>query len=294
MMTDHPLRGPLFMVLATASYVTNDTMMKIATEGLPPYQVVFMRGISATIWGLVFLGFLGLLPRIGQAFDARVLLRNVLEMLAILGFIVALANMPIADVMALGQITPLIVLVGASMLFGEKLGWMKVVLISLGFVGALMVAQPSASGISIYALLALSNAVFGAARDLASRRVQAHVPGLVVAFGASFVVLVGSGAFHLMFESWVVPETRHILLLGAAGLFLFFGHYLIFMAYRVGPTGIVAPFYYFFAFWAVVSGLVVFGHLPDILSMAGIVLIVISGVAVVLAGHRQRRLLPTA
>jgi drug/metabolite transporter (DMT)-like permease len=202
--------------------------------------------------------------------------------------------MQIADVMALGQITPLIVLVGASILFGETLGWVKITLISLGFVGALMVAQPTAAGISIYALLALSNAVFGAARDLASRRVSGQIPGLVVAFGASFVVLVGSGVFHLLFESWVVPQMRHILLLGAAGLFLFFGHYLIFMAYRVGPTGTVAPFYYFFAFWAVVSGLVVFGHLPDWLSLAGIVLIVASGVAVVLLGHRQRRLIPTA
>jgi drug/metabolite transporter (DMT)-like permease len=294
MSPDHPLRGPLFMVLSTASYVTNDTMMKLATEGLPPYQVLVMRGISATIWGLVFLGGLRLLPRIGQAFHPRVMLRNLLEMTAVLGYIVALANMQIADVMALGQITPLVVLLGASFLFGERLGWLKVALIGLGFVGALMVAQPGTDGISIYALLALSNALFGAARDIASRRVPGEVPGLVVAFGASFVVLCGAGVLHLLLESWVTPEPRHVLLMGAAGLFLFFGHYLLFMAYRIGPTGAVAPFYYFFTFWAVVSGLVVFGDLPNPLALFGIVLIVASGVAVVLAGRRQRRLIPVA
>ena len=288
MNTDHPLRGPLFMVLATACYVTNDTMMKLATDGLPPYQVLVMRGISATIWGVVFLAFLGLLPRAGQAFGGRVLLRNLFETIAVLGYIVALANMPIADVLALGQITPLIVLLGASFLFGERLGWMRMALISLGFAGALMVAQPTATGISVYALLGLSNAVFGAGRDLASRRVSSEVPGLVVAFGASFLVLTGALILHLCFESWVTPEPTHIVLLGAAGLFLFVAHYLLFMAYRIGPTSAVAPFYYFFAFWGVVSGIVVFGHLPNALAFTGIVLIVISGVAVVLIGQRRK------
>ena len=67
--------------------------------------------------------------------------------------------MPIADATALGQITPLIVLIGASLVFGEKVSGLSLALIGCGFVGALMVAQPTGSGISIYAVLALANAV---------------------------------------------------------------------------------------------------------------------------------------
>ena len=47
------------MVLSTGSYVVNDTMMKVATEGLPPYQVLMMRGCAALIWGLPLLFLLG-------------------------------------------------------------------------------------------------------------------------------------------------------------------------------------------------------------------------------------------
>ena len=72
---------------------------------------------------------------------------------------------------ALGQITPLLVLLGASILFRERIGGVRMALIGCGFIGALMVAQPTMQGISIYALLALANAVFCAARDLAGRRV---------------------------------------------------------------------------------------------------------------------------
>jgi drug/metabolite transporter (DMT)-like permease len=223
-------------------------------------------------------------------FEKRVLTRNLLELAAILSYVVALANMPIADVVALGQITPLLILLGVSVLFREKIGGLRMALIGLGFAGALMVAQPTMQGISVYAVLALANAVFSAARDVAGRRVAGHIPGMIVAISAVIVVLVGAGAAHLLSEEWVTPGPRHLTLLVGAGLFLIFGHFFIFMAYRIGPTGVVAPFYYSFTVWAVISGLIVFAELPNALALSGIALVVASGLAVVLLDERRRRL----
>lgn len=289
-----PYRGPLFMVLSTGSYVVNDTLMKLATEGLPPYEVLALRGIFATVWGLLLLGALGQLRSAPVAFSRQVSLRNLFELCGILCYVVALANMPIANVVALGQITPLLVLIGASLLFGERLGGMAILLIAAGFAGALMVAQPTAEGISFFALLALGNAIFCAMRDLAGRRVPAAVPGILVAFGACVLVLAGAVVMHLLFERTVMPDPYHLVLLAASGLFLFAGHYLIFMAYRIGPTATVAPFYYFFTFWALVAGLLVFGNLPNPLAIAGIVLVVVSGLAIVVLDRRRLRPVPAA
>lgn len=284
------IRGPLFMILSTGSYVVNDTMMKLATVGLPPYQVLFLRGTAATLWGIPLLLSLGYAKQIPLILDRRVLQRNLLELAAILCYVVALANMQIADSTALGQITPLLMLIGSSVLFRERIGGVRTALIGLGFIGAVMVAQPTMHGISIYALLALGNAAFAAARDLAGRRVAADVPAMIVAISAVVVVLVGSGAAHLMSERWVMPETHHLLLMTGAGLFLIFGHFFIFMAYRVGPTGVVAPFYYCFTVWAVISGLVVFQQLPNALAIGGILLVVASGLTIVSLDERRRRL----
>lgn len=290
----HPFRGPLFMVIATCSYVINDTMMKLATEGLPPYEVLMLRGCAGLLWGLPLMLLLGYGKQLPLVFERRVLARNLAEMAAILCYVVALANMPIADASALGQITPLLVLLGASILFRERIGGVRMALIGVGFIGAIMVAQPTMQGISIYAVLALANAVLCAVRDIAGRRVAAEVPGMIVAMSAIIVVLIGAGAMHLVTEQWVTPQTHHLLLLAGAGLFLIFGHFFIFMAYRVGPTGVVAPFYYFFTFWAVLSGLVVFGQFPNLLAISGIVLVVASGLAIVLLDERKRRLAPVA
>lgn len=293
-LASHPFRGPLFMIIATCSYVINDTMMKLATEGLPPYEVLMLRGCAGLLWGLPLMLLLGYGTQLPLVFERRVLARNLAEMAAILCYVVALANMPIADASALGQITPLLVLLGASILFRERIGGVRMALIGLGFIGAIMVAQPTMQGISIYAALALANAVLCAVRDIAGRRVAAEVPGMIVAMSAIIVVLIGAGVMHLITEQWVVPQMHHLLLLGGAGLFLIFGHFFIFMAYRVGPTGVVAPFYYFFTFWAVLSGLVVFGQFPNLLAISGIALVVAAGLTIVVLDERKRRLVPVA
>ncbi|RUZ72564.1 DMT family transporter [Mesorhizobium sp. M7A.F.Ca.US.006.01.1.1] len=284
------IRGPLFMIVSTGSYLVNDTMMKLATAGLPSYEVLFLRGAAAALWGFPLLFALGYGKQIPLIFDKRVLSRNMLELAAILCYVVALANMQIADSTALGQITPLLMLVGSSILFGERIGGRRMALIGLGFVGALMVAQPSMQGISVYALLALGNATFAAARDLAGRRVSAEVPGMIVAISAVVVVLIGAGAAHLVSERWVMPGAHHLLLMAGAGFFLIFGHFFIFMAYRIGPTSAVAPFYYCFTVWAVISGLLVFGQFPNALAICGILLVVGSGLTIVSLDQRQRRL----
>ena len=91
------IRGPLFMITATGSYVINDTMMKLATVGLPPYEVLFLRGVAAMLWGIPMLLLLGCGRQMTLMFEPRVLTRNLLELGGILAYVVALANMQIAD-----------------------------------------------------------------------------------------------------------------------------------------------------------------------------------------------------
>ena len=290
--TNPSFRGPLFMLLATGAYVVNDTMMKLATESLPPYQVLMLRGVAGLIWGLPLLFILGYGKHLRQMFDTRVLARNLCETAAVCCFVVALAKMPIADVTALGQVTPLVVLIGAALILREPIARISIVLIACGFVGALMVAQPTGDGISIYAILALANAVLAAVRDLVGRRVPASIPGMIVAISAILVVFVGAGVGHVLLEEWRPLSGEAVILLLGAGLFLIFGHFFIFMAYRVGTTGTVAPFFYSFSVWAVISGVVVFGHLPNLLALLGILLVVASGLTIVFLDGRRRRLVP--
>jgi drug/metabolite transporter (DMT)-like permease len=282
------------MAAGTGAFVINDSMMKLATVGLPPLQVLFMRGVAATLWCLPLVLLLGYRRQLHRVFDAWVLTRNGFELAAVMLFVIALARMPIADITAIGQITPLVFILGMGLLMRERIGWGRTGLIALGFVGALLVAQPSGQGISFYALLGFASAVLCAARDIAGRRVPQDVPGWILAFCAILLVMAGAGITSALTEHWIMPQLDHVALLIGAGFFLMFGHFCLFTAYRVGDAATVAPFYYMFSVWALISGAIVFQSLPNTPALIGIACILASGVLIVLIDGRRRRLLTAA
>jgi drug/metabolite transporter (DMT)-like permease len=283
------IRGILCMLLATGAFVANDSCMKLALADAPPLQVLVMRGISASLWCLPILLYFGHGRDLLRVFNRWVVLRSLSEVAAIWSFIYALDNMAIADVTAIGQISPLIVLMGSALIWGDRIGNMRWVLIGAGIVGALLVAQPGSSLASPFAILGFATAIGAAGRDLVSRKVESGIPALVVTFSTILFVMVSAILGMLTFEEPIMPTATHVGLMAVAGVFLMCGHLFVFLAFRLAPARAVAPFTYSFLVWAVLSGLLVFGDVPNALAVAGMVLIVIAGLAIVLYEGRTRQ-----
>jgi drug/metabolite transporter (DMT)-like permease len=112
---------------------------------------------------------------------------------------------------------------------------------------------------------------------------------MVVAFATNVMVMAGAAASSLAFETWAAPSGRHLLYLGLAGLFVTFGHIAVLSAYRLGRTAVVAPFFYGFAVWGVLAGLIIWGTLPNALALVGIALIAGSGIAIIVLDQRLGR-----
>src|SRR4051794_12309867 len=156
------LRGIAGMVLATGFFVVNDSFMKLAAADLPPFEVLFLRGMAAAVCCIVLLLGLGQWRRLASGMGGACLLRGAVETCSVLCYILALVHMPIADVVAIGQTAPLILIGLIWLIFRERIGVAKLALIMLGFAGALLVAQPGSGGLSLYVVLA-----FGAAASVA-------------------------------------------------------------------------------------------------------------------------------
>jgi len=287
-------RGPLLMIAATALFTVNDTFIKLATGGLPPYQVLAMRGVVAMVLCLVLVAATGAMRALPAVLNRWVVLRSGIDAAATMFYITALAGLPIADVTAIAQVAPMLLILGMAVFYGDRVGPLRLSLVALGCVGALLVAQPTGTAFSPLSILAFCTAVCVALRDVAGRRVPASLPGPVVVFGAIVMVTLSAGAIHFLFETNVSPDPGQIVLVGGAAFFLALGQLFIFLAYRDGATATVAPFYYGFSVWAVLSGLVVFHTLPNALATVGMLLIVASGVSAVIVANRQKRLAITA
>lgn len=275
------LRGIGFLLAGAGTFVLNDSLMKIALADLPPYQVLVMRGISGTVCALVLLAVMGDLKRLTQGFHRFVFLRGILEVGAILTYILALAHAPIGDVTAIFQITPLLVILGMIFIHREAAVALRMVLVGIGFAGALLVAQPGFGTASPFLMLAFVTAFFAALRDLAGRRVASDIPALVASFITIVIVMSSAALVGLSTEHWLRPTSTHFLLLAAAGLFMMLGHMFTFLAYRNASAQAVAPFYYSFMIWAVVAGYLIFGDIPNTYAMLGMMLILFSGLGIV-------------
>jgi drug/metabolite transporter (DMT)-like permease len=283
------LSGIAAMLAATAFFVVGDSFMKLVTEDLPPFEVLFLRSIAASFACAVLVVFRREWSAISGLINLRALLRAVGETLCTLCYVVALARMPIADVIAILQTGPLILILGAAFLLRERIGPARVALALVGFAGALMVAQPSASGVPPAALLAFGAALLGAARDFVGRGVPTSIPVTVLILATMLMMIVAAGVMSLGLETWVAPTGRHLTFLGVAGLCVAFGHFGLLLAYWLGHTSTIAPFFYSFALWGVLSGLIVWGELPNALALAGIALIAGSGIAIVLLNQQRGR-----
>ena len=282
------LRGIIYMVLASGCFTINNGLLKLAVVDLPPLEALFLRAVAALILGVPVLLATTSAASLRHMLEGRVLARNVVECAAAIAFVFAVANAPLADITALLQLTPMLVLLGAVLFFGDRVGGAAIALIVVALVGALLVAQPGSQGFQPYVLFGLASAALSAGRDLIGRRVDAGVPALAVAVGLSLVSAVGIGALTLAFERWVTPSLPQLLLIAGASAFLTLAQLLLFLSFRVAETKAVVPFFYTGTLWALLIGAMVFGTLPNAVAAAGICLIAASGVLVLLLDRRAR------
>ncbi|MDQ0470023.1 DMT family transporter [Labrys wisconsinensis] len=281
--------GILVMLAAMAVFMVNDSFLKLAAQDLPPFAAIFLRGIFASIGCAALVVVRGDWKAMSGSIHRRTLIRAAGETGNTVTFIIALANMPIANAGALLLTAPLMMVLGAALVFRERIGPLHLVLVCLGFGGALLVAQPGTSGFNAASLFALGAAVFAATRDLVGRTVPTAIPTTVVVFATMLIVTLIAGLLSVTVEIWVPPTSRHLIFLALSGATLVLGQVGLFLAYRIGRTATVAPFFYSYLLWGVVSGLVVWHELPNPLALGGIALIVASGVAIVVLDQRRGR-----
>jgi drug/metabolite transporter (DMT)-like permease len=218
--------------------------------------------------------------------DGRLIgLRILGEIGGTVAFLTALFNMPIANASAILQSLPLAVTLAAATFFGEPVGWRRYLAIAIGFAGVLIIVRPGSDGFNVYALWALASVGFIVLRDLSTRRLAWHVPGISVAFITSAGLTVAAGLAGFV-DDWVPLTLRQAVVLAAAGLCLIVGSVAGVTAMRRGEIGFVQPFRYTLLLFAMVYGLALFREVPDVWTLTGSAIVVGTGLFTL---HRERR-----
>jgi len=277
------------MAIAMAGFTMNDSITKAVSSEMNFGQVMLVRGLFA----IVLIGLLAFHQRALRPMRTLlvrpVALRVIGEVVGTVSFLAAIVHLPLANTTAIFQALPLVITLGAALLFGEPVGWRRWLAITAGFIGVLIIVRPGAEGFSQFSLLALVSVVFCAARDLATRQIPAQIPSLFITLLTTAVVTATGAAILFPLGGWTPPSGRALALLALAAVLLLIGYQCVIMALRAGDISAVAPFRYSALLWAMLLGYLVFGDRPDAMMVTGASVIVLSGLYAFYREHLRHR-----
>lgn len=282
------LQAGFYMILAMASFTAGDTMTKLMAGEVPVGQIILIRGIVATTIITLICIQQGVISYAPHLFKRTILGRSLSDMLGTIFFITALMHMPIANLTAVMQAVPLLVIAFAALFLGEKVGSRRILAILIGLAGVLLIVKPTPSSFTIYDGLSLGLIVAVALRDIITRKLAIDVPTMIVALGNS-VIVMASGLALYPFEGWITPGPRHLVLLLSGGLFLSLGYVCMVHTIRMGGIAPTAIYRYSVVLFALISGAFVFHEFPDQWALIGIALIVASGIYALLREMKVSR-----
>ena len=282
-MTDN-VKGILAILASACGFVINDALVKLTTAELPNGEIIFVRGVLATMILAAAATFSGAWRPPAVFLQPAMIVRLITSAGATMFIVAALRHLPLATTAAILQLTPLIVTAGAAVLLRAPVGWRRWMASAVGFVGVLLIVKPGSNSFVPEIWIALTSLLFTSTRDLTTRFIHSGVPSLLVAVASSAIVML-AGLTLFPFETWTFPSTRAWMLLTAASVCIYFAYYFGIVAMRIGEIAVVAPFRYSLVLLALLLSWIVWGYVPDMLSFAGMAVICGAGIYLL---HRER------
>ena len=273
----HPLRGIALMVAAGASFAVLDSMAKTLSATYPTPMVAWARYVFHVLVMLLVLW-----PRMGRRLlatrrPARQVARGLCLGASSLCFFGALAHMPLAEATSIVAVGPILVTLAAVLWLGERAPPGTAWSLALSFAGVLLIVRPGSALFGWAAALPLATAVFGAAYQLLTRQLTGVDDGVTTLFLGG-VVATTLLCLIVPFY-WVTPRAwLDGVLFVATGIVGAAGHLMLVRAYEHAPVSVLAPYGYAHTVAALPLGWFVFGNFPDRAALAGMALIVSTGV----------------
>ncbi len=282
------LRGAVWMVAAMAGFAVEDLLLKIVARGMPVGQILMIFGLGGALAFALLAQIRGERVLHPAAWSRAVAVRAGFEVTGRLFYTLAIALTPLASASAILQATPLVVVAGAALIFGETVGWRRWTAISVGFLGVLVILRPGLDGFSVLSLLAVIGLIGFAGRDLATRAAPPALTSLVLGV-YGFAAMVPAGAVLLAWTGGaVLPGVAVAGVLAVTIIIGVAAYFALTLAMRTGEVSAVTPFRYTRLVFALILATVFLGERPDSWTLVGAAMIVASGLYTLARTNRRR------
>jgi drug/metabolite transporter (DMT)-like permease len=282
MPNDDPIRGIVLAVFATMLFATADTIAKYLSNSMPIVEFIWIRYVLFVVFAVGLSARMKLRALRPRAPKLQIL-RGVCVVTSSVLFVYGVHRMTMAQATTISFLSPLLVTILAIPLLGEIVGIRRWAAVGAGLVGMLIVVRPGLDGFQPAAVFGICSAIAWTLALIITRKIaNTDAPQTTMLISAAFGAVVLTAL--LPFEA-VWPTLWQLSLAIAMGVLASVGQWLIILAHRLAPASTLAPLFYTQLLWVTLSGFLVFGNLPDVWTIIGATIIVLSGLY---TAHRER------
>ena len=289
MSSDKPVLGILLMLGFCIVAPVGDAVAKLIGQSIPLGELLLVRFAVQAIVLIPLVWFTARLWRMNARIFRLTFLRTLLHIIGIGAMFTALQYLPLADAVAIAFVMPFLMLLLGKFFLNEEVGIRRILACVVGFVGTLLVIQPSFAAIGWPALWPLVVAVTFSLFMLVTRQVAKEtdpislqaVSGVMATCLLLPLVLVGQ-SLDVPVLSLQTPNQTELFLLISIGLLGTAAHLLMTWSLRYAPAATLAPMQYLEIPIATLIGWLIFRDLPNAIASLGICITIGAGLYIIL------------
>ena len=298
---DRPVLGILLMLGFCVLAPLGDGLAKYIGTAVPLAILLLVRFGAQVILLAPVVAVWGLRWRYSGRVLRLVVYRTLLHIAGIGMMFLSLRFLPLAEAIAIAFVMPFIMLLLGKYVLGEEVGHRRLIACVVGFIGTLMVVQPSFAEVGLPALLPMAVAVVFALFMLVTRQIAQQVDPIAlqavsgaIASGILLLVmlLVGADTGDMALVAPPVDLWPLLLVIGIVGTM---AHLLMTWALKFAPSATLAPMQYLEIPFATIIGWLFFRDFPNGLAALGIAVTIATGLYIVYReqlGSRAAKTLP--
>ena len=265
-----------------------DALVKWLTTDYWLIQLLFIRSIVVVVGSGLFIATRHGRSGFKTSQPGNHLLRTLFNFFAFLSYYFAITQMPLANAVSIALTAPLFMTILSGPLLGEPVGLKRYAILMLGFVGAVIIIQPTAIDLNWQgSSLALLGALFFALLAIQTRKMSKHENSELMVFYAALIFVPVTGIFMLF--HWETPDTTSLALMLTLGVITLFAQYAIVHSVQYASVHVIAPFEYITVLWAILIGWFVFSEPPTITMLSGASLIIAAGLGIIWYEHIDQK-----
>lgn len=266
--------GIFMMIIASIFFSLSAALVKYMRH-LPLMEITFFLNLPAMIITPILLKYKNI-PFYGNN-KPILLLRCFLGFFGMIGYYFTCTKMYLSDAIAIQQLAPFFIIILAGITLKEKVVFQQIPVLILAFLGALLVVKPGLRLEMLPAVIGILAAIFGAGAQISLRILRLKDKPLVIVNYRIYSAGLGALIILLFQHSFIIPDHRIWSILTLMGLVYLGAQIALTNAYRVAPASLVSMYFYSQIIFGTIYGLLIFRELPDLYSIFGSSLIIISG-----------------